>query len=78
MNRTDINEIETKKATEKINETKRWFFEKINKMINLQKVYQGKKKKAHQEEKAGRQHKSVKLEIGQEKLQITLQKQKGL
>ena len=29
MNRTDINEIETKKATEKINETKRWFFEKI-------------------------------------------------
>ena len=26
------NEIETKKTTEKINETKSWFFEKINKI----------------------------------------------
>ena len=33
---------------------------------------------AHQEEKAGRQHKSIKLEIRQEKSQLTLQKQKGL
>ena len=28
-------EIETKKTVEKINETKSWFFEKINKLINF-------------------------------------------
>ena len=31
--RVEINEIETKKK--KINETKSWFFAKINKLINL-------------------------------------------
>ena len=30
--RTEINEIETKKTIEKINETNSWFFEKINKI----------------------------------------------
>ena len=30
--RAEINEIETKKPTEKINETKSWFSEKINKI----------------------------------------------
>ena len=30
--RAEIKEIETKKTTEKINETKSWFFEKINKI----------------------------------------------
>ena len=30
--RAEINEIDTKKTTEKINETKSWFFEKINKI----------------------------------------------
>ena len=30
--RAEINEIETKKTTEKINETKCWFFENINKI----------------------------------------------
>ena len=30
--RAEINEIETKKTVEKINETKSWFFEKINKI----------------------------------------------
>ena len=30
--RTEINEIEMKKTIEKINETKSWFFEKINKI----------------------------------------------
>ena len=30
--RSEINEIETKKTTAKINETKSWFFEKINKI----------------------------------------------
>ena len=28
----EINEVETKKTIEKINETKSWFFEKINKI----------------------------------------------
>ena len=31
----EINEVETKKTTEKINETKSWFFEKINKIDKL-------------------------------------------
>ena len=30
--RAEINEIETKKAVERTNETKSWFFEKINKI----------------------------------------------
>ena len=30
--RTEINEIEMKKTIEKINETKSWFFEKVNKI----------------------------------------------
>jgi hypothetical protein len=30
--RAEINEIETKKTIQRINETKRWFFEKINKI----------------------------------------------
>ena len=30
--RAEINEIETKKTIAKINKTKRWFFEKINKI----------------------------------------------
>ena len=34
--RAEIKGIETKKSIEKRNETKRWFFEKINKLINLQ------------------------------------------
>jgi hypothetical protein len=38
----EINEIETKKTTQRINETKIWFFEKINKldrpMANLTKM----------------------------------------
>ena len=32
MIRAEINEIETKKTIEKINEMKSWFFEKINKI----------------------------------------------
>ena len=32
--RTEINEIETKKTIEKINEMKSWFFGKINKIDN--------------------------------------------
>jgi hypothetical protein len=30
--RTEFNEIETKKTIQRINETKSWFFEKINKI----------------------------------------------
>ena len=33
--RAEINEIETKKTIAKINKTKSWFFEKINKMVNI-------------------------------------------
>ena len=32
MIRAEINEIEVKKITEKINESKSWLFEKINKI----------------------------------------------
>ena len=35
MNRVEINEIETKKTTAKINKTKTWFLEKINKIDKL-------------------------------------------
>ena len=33
--RAEINETETKKTIEKINEIKTWFFEKINKIVNV-------------------------------------------
>jgi hypothetical protein len=33
--RAEINEIETKKTIQRINETKTWFFEKINKINRL-------------------------------------------
>ena len=33
--RAETNEIETKKTIEKINEIKTWFFEKINKIVNV-------------------------------------------
>ena len=33
--RVEINEIETLKKSEKINETKHWFFEKINKTVTV-------------------------------------------
>ena len=32
--RVEINEIEILNVTEKTNETKSWFFEKINKLLN--------------------------------------------
>ena len=32
--KAEINEIETKKTIEKINETKSWFFERSTKLIN--------------------------------------------
>ena len=65
--RAKINEIEMKKTTEKINETKIWFFEKINKIDKpLARLL---KKK--------RELKSIKLEMKKEKLQLTPHKYKG-
>jgi hypothetical protein len=44
--RAEINEIETKKTIQRINETKSWFFEKINNidrpLANLTKMRRGK------------------------------------
>ena len=46
MVRTEINEIETEKRIEKINEAKSSFFEKINKIDNLQLDSSRKKERA--------------------------------
>ena len=66
--RTEINEIETKKAIANISETKSWFFEKINKI--------GKPLARLIEKKKGRGLKSIKLDMKKEKLKLT-QKYKG-
>ena len=65
--RAEINEIETKKTIEKVNETKSWFSEKINK-IDKPLARLIKKKRGL---------KSIKLEMKKEKSQLTLQKYKG-
>ena len=65
--RAEINEIETKKPVEKINETKSWFFENINKIDkSLDRLIK----------KKGRGSKAIKLET-RKKLQPTPQKHKG-
>ena len=64
----EINEMETNKTKAKINTTKRWFFEKINKID---------KPLARLIKKRGRGLKSIKLEMKKEKLQQTLQKYKA-
>ena len=53
----------------KINKTKSWFFEKINKIEKIN--------KSHSSGKRGRGLKSAKLEMKNEKLQWTLQKYKA-
>ena len=58
-----------KKTIAKINETKSWFFEKVNKID---------KPLARLIKKKGRGLKSIKLEMKKEKLQLTLKKYKGL
>ena len=63
--RAEINEIEMKKAMEKINETKSWFFEKINKID---------KPLARLIKKKRTELKSIKLEMKKEKLLQTPQK----
>ena len=46
--RAEINEIETKKTTAKINRTKSWFFEKINKIDKpLDKLIKKKRERTH-------------------------------
>ena len=65
---TEINEKETKETVVKINKTKSWFFEKINKIDNpLARLI-----------KKERRIKSTKLEMKKERLQQTIQKYKGL
>ena len=63
--RAETNEIEMKKIIAKINKTKSWFFEKINKidkpLARLIKKKRGKKKKR------GRGLKPIKLEMKKEK-----------
>ena len=60
--------MEKKETKVKINKTKRWFFEKINKMDKpLARLIKEK-----------RRIKSTKLEMKTERLQQTMQKYKGL
>ena len=59
--REEINEIEMKKTIAKINKTKSWFFEKINKLD---------KPLARLIKKKGRGRKSIKLEMKKEKSQL--------
>ena len=64
----EINEKETKETIAKINKTKSWFFEKINKID---------KPLARFIKKKGRRIKSTKLEMKMGKSQQTIQKYKG-
>ena len=63
----EINEKGTKETIAKINKTKIWLFEKVNRQTISQ---------THQEKK-GRRMKSAKLEMKMEKSQQTTQKYKG-
>ena len=65
----EINEKEMKEKITKINKTKTWFFEKINKID---------KPLARLIKKKKRRMKSTKLEMKKERLQQTMQKYKGL
>ena len=67
-NRAEISEKETKQTIAKINKTKSWFFEKINKID---------KPLARLIKKKERRIKSSKLEMKMEKSQQTTQKYKG-
>ena len=65
---SEINEIETKRAIAKINESKSRFFEKMN---NVDKPL------ARLIKKKGRSLKSIKLEM-KKKIQLTLQEMQGI
>ena len=66
--RAEINAKETRETIAKINKTKSWFFEKINKID---------KPLARLIKKKGRRIKSTKSEMKMEKLQQKTQKYKG-
>ena len=67
--RAEINEKEMKETIIKINKTKSWFFEKINKIDKpLARLIKTKERKI----------KSTKLEMKKERLQQIMQKYKGL
>ena len=58
-----------KETIVKINKTKSWFFEKINKMVKtFGQTHQGKERRI----------KSTKLEMKKERLQQTMKKYKGI
>ena len=63
-----MNEEETKETIAKINKTKSWFFEMINKSTNHQ---------PDSSRKKARRIRSTKLEMKMEKSQQTTQKYKG-
>ena len=67
--RAEINEIETKKTIAKINKTKSWFFEKINKIDKLLATLIKKKRERMQINKIRKE---------KEKSQLTSKKYKGL
>ena len=67
--RAEINAKETKKIIAKINKTKSWFFERINK-IDKPLARLNKKQRENQ-------IKSIKLEMKMERSQQTTQKYKG-
>ena len=67
--RVEISEKETRKTIAKINKTKSWFFEKINKIDKPLARFIKKKKR--------KRIKSIKLEMKMEKSQQTTQKYKG-
>ena len=55
--------MKQRQTTAKINETKSWFFEKINQIDNLL-------AKLNKKKKGGRELKSMKLEMKKEQLQL--------
>ena len=69
MIQAEINEKEMKETLVKINKTKSWFFEKINKID---------KTLARLIKKKERRIKSTKLEMKKETLQHTMKKYKGV
>ena len=66
--RAVISEKEMKETIVKINKTKSWFLEKINKIDKPLARYK----------KKGKRIKSTKLEMKKERLHLTIQKYKGL
>ena len=66
--RAEINAKETKETIAKINKTKSWFFQKVNKI---------EKPLADSSRNKGRKVKSTKLEMKMERSQQTTQKYKG-